>query len=447
MRLFSAIKRRLCRKRLYYTTSVFKTNGIPEFTFVKRDEIEDNLDETVSDRNKLLLFLGYSKSGKTVYRKKYFDSRDFKQIIFRCNRDSTLRQLYSFICSEADLPFPAAISKQSSQMVEQTTVSGASGQGFKFDSGSKSAKTESEQRTAHYPELEIDANHICNNLTDRKNIIVLEDFHLVSDVLSSRLSEDLKHFLDEGILFLVIGIPSSPGRALKNNPDLGGRTKRIVFDYLRAEEIEALIDKGEEKLNVVFALEVRDRIREKSMQNAYLVQAISQHVLLNRNIKKTTSESIRIADKREVDKACISLAAELASDFKEIVAAISAGQRKQRGGKSYNQYEEILRAVRDSDIETLEDGISYQLIGQNTLTIFPPARLEGLIRRGVYKDEISFKTSLHNQISQALNRLEDTLEKANARQVLIYNDKKLYLMDLVFKFFLEWHDGVIQDLQ
>jgi hypothetical protein len=307
-------------------------------------------------------------------------------------------------------------------------------------------ETTSDHRSSNYPAFPIDANYICNNLHDEKTIIVIEDFHLVDRAFSDRLSEDLKHFLDEGILVLIIGIPASPGRALKNNPDLGGRTQRIVFDTLETAEIEELLDKGEERLNISIRAPVREQIALRSWHNAYLVQAISQQMLLKRHVRKTSPSKLEFTEKDEVDDACRALAAELASDYREVVTSITAGQRKQKADKAYNQYEEVLRAVRDFDINQLENGITYTDIGRHSWNEFPPEIVKQRIESGSYKSETVFKVALNNQISQALNRLADTFARANTRPVLLYSDDKLYLMDLAFKFYLQWHTGVISTL-
>jgi hypothetical protein len=430
---------------IFYTEEVFKTNGVPEYTFVKRDNIENKINSSVRLKNKLLLFLGYSKSGKTVYRKTYFAKHNIKPILYRCNKHSTWVDLYKTICTEANIPFKSSVSNGSNS--SQTLVGSvkATAKVVESEFSSEISEQQTQEQTRTYPLLDIDVNHICNNLSDNDLIIILEDYHLVSDDFAQKLSEDLKHFLDDEILFLLIGIPSSPGRSLKNNPDLGGRIQSINFDYLHEEEIDDLLNKGEEKLNITIKKDVRRKIKEYSYQNAFLVQAIAQKILLMKSINKTSSDKTVISDKADVDKACKELAKELFNDFRDITDVIISGQRKQKETKFFNQYEEILKTIKTTNIDTLESGIQLGDIVRNTWNDVPEEIKDKVIENGTYQNRTTLKNSISSSISIALKKIEENLENSNSRKILIFIDNKLYLMDLVFKFYLNWKDDILRD--
>ena len=428
-------------KNVYYTSEVFKNNGIPQYTLVKRHDIEDKLNEIVQLRNKVVLFLGYSKSGKTVYRKTFFNEKNIHPIVYRSNKDSTCNDFYNYICQEANIPTKTGVNNSSEETLELQNTTGIKDISSTNIKGiSKSSKSKSYK----YPDIKIDVNHVCNNLSKNRNIcIVIEDFHLLNDNFSKTLSEDIKHFLDDEILLVIIGIPSSPSRALKNNPDLGGRTLNILFDYLHKEEINEILDKGEKKINVKFKSDVRDRIIENSMKNVFLVQSIALKLLESNGIKKSSTNLVEFSDPNDVDKACIKLKDELYNDYKEIINSILGGSRTQQKNKAYNQYKEILRAIKEFSIEQLENGITYADIGRNSWSKFDPVLIGKYLSDKTYKDETSFRSSLNNQISGALTKLHDNFIKKNAREVVIYYDNKLYLMDLVFKFYLIWDTELI----
>jgi hypothetical protein len=429
------------KKKSVYTSEVFKNNGVPEFTLIKRRNIEEKLNEVVNLRNKVILFLGYSKSGKTVYRKIYFQSKNIQTIVFRCNKNSSCIDFYRYICQEANIPMKNEMNNSSENTVETEATIGIP------DTATNGIKTLTKSingKTFLYPETKVDVNHICNHLAGKKNIcIVIEDYHLLNDEFSKILSEDIKHFLDDEILFVIIGIPSSPGRTFRNNPDLGGRTVNVLFDYLLDSEIEEILDKGEEKLNIQITHEVRDEIIRYSMRNVYLVQSIAQVLVKNRGITKTSSSKIIFSDPHDVQKACQSLHDDLLNDYKDIINSIMGGSRKQSKTKAYNQYEEILRAIKDFSIDELEKGLSYADIGRNSWKKMNPELIKEYITKKVYKDEVSFRASLNSQISAALTKLKDNFTKTNSREVIIYYDNKLFLMDIVFKFFLTWDDDFI----
>lgn len=72
------------------TSEVFKIRGVPKHTFVERLSLNERINDFFVSKDRVLLFLGYSKSGKTVYRKMHLDINGFKIITFRCNSDKTV---------------------------------------------------------------------------------------------------------------------------------------------------------------------------------------------------------------------------------------------------------------------------------------------------------------------------------------------------------------------
>jgi enamine deaminase RidA (YjgF/YER057c/UK114 family) len=68
----------------------------------------------------------------------------------------------------------------------------------------------------------------------------------------------------------------------------------------------------------------------------------------------------------------------------------------------------------------------------------PAATIQKFVDNGTYQSETTFKGALTNQILQAVERINANLTKNGSRQVLYVDDKKVYLTDLMFKFYLDW---------
>ena len=241
------------KKQTYETESVFKISGVPEHTYITRSELDQKTARCLKSKDGIPLFLGYSKSGKTVFRKKSLDAKTDNTIVFRCNSQSSVTDLYSQIASELNLGQLKTLSKSRTQEYG-AEVGGKLGNELLGEVSSNISAGESKgvETVSEFDRTSIDVNFLCNRINSDDLLIILEDYHLANQKFNSVLSEDLKHFLDEEILFLLIGIPSSPDRSLRFNPDLAGRMVRINFDYLTNEEIRELIAKGAELLNVNF---------------------------------------------------------------------------------------------------------------------------------------------------------------------------------------------------
>lgn len=426
-------------KESFKTSEVFRTSGLPKYTFVERTQLETKIQDSLDAHDKALFFLGYSKSGKTVYRKKLIEDKKKKTVVFRCNNSSQISELYDFIASELNL---GQIIASSTNETHKENFSSSAKLGKTMATVSATSNDEvsySYIDTQEHTKVRVDVNFLCTRIKSKKDlIIILEDYHLVDSGFNRTLSEDLKHFLDEEILFLLIGIPSAPNRALSNNPDLSGRISYTNFDYLLKEEIKEIIDKGSKKLNVQFGEDVIDNIIQSSLRNAYLVQNICKELVLQEGIRETSERTVKITDKKLVYDACKKIASSLDSDYLDIYKTITSGARKQQKNKAFNQYEEVVKAIRHFEIEELEKGISYTDISHWSWNQISGEKIQKFIENGTYQSEASFKGALTNQILQAVERINSNIEKNSVRPILYVDEKKVYLMDLIFKFYLNW---------
>jgi hypothetical protein len=421
------------------TSEVFKISGVPQHTFVERISLNKRIEEFFKGKDAALLFLGYSKSGKTVYRKKHLEKDGLKIVTFRCNNESTISQLYDQIASETSL---GQIIQTTDSKGNKKTSSDSSTAGVK-DTVSVSSTYSDEINysfliTEEKTKVKVDVNFLCNKLKESNTLIILEDYHLVSTNFNKTLSEDLKHFLDDEILFVLIGIPSSPNRALRNNPDLSGRLEHLVFDYLTIDEIKEIIKLGTEKLNVFLSEDVINEIIKSSMNNAFLVQYICKILLFENGVECTQIKTKRLEDKSFVINACRKIADKLDNDYKDIYGIITAGVRKQQENKAFNQYEEILKVLKSYEIGDLEKGIHYTDIFKWSWQNIDPETVQKFIENETYVDETSFKNSFRTQIKDAVQNINTSLSKNSSRPVLYVDEGKIYLTDLIFKFYMNW---------
>ncbi len=425
---------------IYATSKVFRTSGVPEHTFISRDILTEEIDECLDTKDGVLLFLGYSKSGKTVFRKKHIDENEnFNTMTFRGNKNSTIDSLYSKIAEEFKLSQPIETEESNRQAHKQDNEQqiGNKNIGHVKEGEAKEEENSRGLKRKLFSSA-LDVNFLCDELKDKNALIVIEDYHLINNEFNQLLSEDLKHFLDEEILFLLIGIPSTPRRTLKNNPDLSGRMKHISFDYLTIEEIKELISKGGNLLNIEFDEAVVNEIIKVSFKNAYLVQFICKTILHNYNIKKTSLEKIKFTKIKDVNDACVEIAKTLDHDYSAIYNVVAAGGRTRDEAQAIDPYIEILHCIKDNDIRTLESGLNYKVISNATWQKITETKVKELIENKTYKSEKSFKSSINAKIKNAVNNINDNLEKGSTKPILYVDNDILYLTDLIFKFYINW---------
>ena len=173
--------------------------------------------------------------------------------------------------------------------------------------------------------------------------------------------------------------------------------------------------------------------------STYILDLSDQSSVIN-CAKNIISKEKRIDEKLEVHKACKDIAQKLDNDYNDIYSIINAGIRKQQENKAFNQYEEILKVLKDKDIEELERGINYTEIYRWAWDHTDPTTVKKFIDNGTYSDETSFKNSFRTQIKQAVEKVNQNLEKNTTRPVLYVDEGKTYLTDLIFKFYITWKE-------
>jgi hypothetical protein len=417
-------------KKSFTVDEVFKAGGTPKITYVNREEISDVFDRVIKTRNKAMLILGYSKSGKTVFRKKYNESKKLHEIVFRCLSDSTIENLYNTICTELKVFPPTSFLSSDTSTVG--TKQNLQGPEFSGNYSTTASTTSSFQKDL------INLNFICEELKKQHNsIIVLEDYHLVNDGFNQSFSEIAKHLLDEEVLINIIGIPGAPNRTLKRNPDMFGRVEIVYFDKLNEHEIYKLLEKGSKALKIKFDQTASILLINFSYRNAYLIQAICNRACKSKGIYNT-QRITKYITQDDIDAGCKLLLKELKEEYDPILEELINGLRGQTAGKAYNQYEEIFRAIGLTEISKLENGLTYNEIGRIAWNEISDEKKKLFIKNKTYKDEKTFKTSLNNQISLSMSKLEDIFTKKSSRPTVIYFDNKVFILDVVFKYYLEW---------
>ena len=380
------------------TSTVFKNSGIPEYTFVDRGFIQRSLKEAVELRSKAIFFLGYSKSGKTVYRKKFFDSEKNHQCItYRRNKNSNIQELYDYIAKEASLSKSKSVSYSESKQIKSTNEAKLENPvvgGVSSSTGQESYKNKTSN--SFMDESRVDINFLCSGLSNSNFVIFLEDYHLVDEKINQQFSEDLKHFLDEGVLFVVIGIPGSPGRSFQYNPDLTGRSISLNFDFLKESEALDIISKGESTLNVKISDPIKAKILQYSYRNAYLIQSICCELMNICEILETQEKTKTIDDTSLIKQACKNVAKNLKTDYKSILDVIIKGARQQKEGKAFNQYEEIVRVLKSAKVNEIESGLNHTYIAKRTFDRFSEETVQSIVETHNYKSVRSFKGSIQS---------------------------------------------------
>lgn len=180
--------------------------------------------------------------------------------------------------------------------------------------------------------LESDIKRITNLSDWHKGIVVIDDFHRLSEELQNKVANYLKYladFGDQNKKLIIVGIPNTGETLIKISFDLANRI--TIFKLLQAKENELfnLITKGEKALNIEFGPSQKGNIINESHGSLYIVQLLCSYILISNDIEETQKSTIQI--KSRLIDVSNRILQDLAPKFEETIRLFaSIGDRNDR---------------------------------------------------------------------------------------------------------------------
>lgn len=267
---------------------VFKTVGLPPYTYVKPKHFGE-VKSDITQEGKHLLIEGPSGIGKTCIVFKVFEDlswqqdREFKYI--GCRDDGASKEIDKFtqLAATGSVPTP--------------------------------------------------------------RVLVIDDFHLLTQTRRSEVGSALKRMSDRifeqeaPAKVILIGIPTTGVSLLSEAYDLGPRLGTYVLNRASDTEINQLIDEGEQALNLLF--EDRAVLLSESGGNFWLAQYVCNKVCAIQDVHETQDDpKIMTFDILGIRGR---LMTELTQRYLPIARAIAKGKKWRPGGNK--PYLEVLLAL------------------------------------------------------------------------------------------------------
>lgn len=187
-------------------------------------------------------------------------------------------------------------------------------------------------------------------------LVILEDFQYLSEETTRDLSVELKHLLEEGFKFLIIGIWTNKVRLNTYNGDLSGRMHYINCSDWSSSDLKKVILKGAEHLNITWADEIIDLIVNSSMANIGIMQRICHQVCESMRIRETQANCVLIADIQLVHNIIGKIIQQEQDRLNENFVRIAKGFNKSK----HELYRWILKCILSCDESELVDGLHRQ---------------------------------------------------------------------------------------
>lgn len=234
---------------------VFTPTTPARLAFVERDQVNSKLVNALRTPGKQIVVYGHSGSGKTTLLvnklhqlyEYHLTSRCMKGVTFESIILDAFDQLAPYYCSEKTSSSGSKVMMQLSQdyFLIKSQVA--------FE---RTSKVDSKEERILPPQLTPQA--LGRFIGQIGSCWVLEDFHKIDENERSKLSQIMKVFMDMADEFpalkvVAIGAVDTARQIVEYDSEMKNRVAEIYVPLMQTEEIQAVITKGGELLNIGFS--------------------------------------------------------------------------------------------------------------------------------------------------------------------------------------------------
>jgi hypothetical protein len=387
---------------------IFTPGGIPEYTYVPRDEhqLERKLVETLRGR-KITIVTGQTKSGKSVLVSRtilkpniWIDGGSINKI--EDFWDQMAMQLNTFNKQSLSENYMKARSSSSTYSLSIYDLGVKSQESFiNTISRSMAAEREVSNKAA-----------VLNILNEIRIPLIIDDFHYISRDLQINIIRAIKNPALKGFPVILIAIPHRKFDPVRVEREIAGRTETMSIPIWSLEELKKIANKGFPLLKVTIEDSTLERFASESLGSPHLMQEFCLKYSVNSgNINEDFFYEIAVETSRIV--------------FEKLLQ----GPRQRKDRKIYT-----LKTGEETDI--------YGVILYSLSTIKPGLQtyIYEDIRTAI-RDSIKDTLPAANQISRTLKYMSQiAFSDESSTPVLDWQDKEnlLHITDPYFAFFLRW---------
>jgi hypothetical protein len=401
--------------------------SIPQYTYVDRSGLDNRFKYSLQ-RDAHIVLHGGSKQGKTVLRRANLP--EARSIVVQCRASTTCDNIYEQILAEIGVPVPSSTSDSSSKSGEVGAKAGAS-IGFPLFGAKASVSATDTAASASSTTSQIVGSgpgnlaFVSRAILDSGRRPIIEDFHYMPEDEKRKLAFDLKALWDMRSFFIVVGIWAEQNLLPYYNGDLSGRIDEIDVQWSNPE-LEQVLSKGEDALNIIIAAEIRNQMVADASQNVGLLQRIAEKLCIHCSIFATVGDGAYItSDNQEsLDRCRGEICSEEASRYRQFADALSRGFKSSEESE-LKVYQNIARVCIDASDHDLREGLHYDTVYERV------SNLNDRIRRSDLTAAL-----------QRLNRLQQ--DRQVSPLVLSYNEKSRYvqLVDRELLFYRKYGNPV-----
>ncbi len=344
---------------------VFGVSNPKPLSYVERLGIDNNFKKAMNGNNAVIVY-GASKQGKTALVSRYVDYK--KNVVVRLTPETSLSDIYQSILRQNDVQ--VQISESTSEGKEGTVKIGTKwtalipfiGSG-EVNGDMSSKRSESSSVASQFIPFNLglpqDIGEILEKLASRK-IVILENFHYLSDEKQLSFAFDLRTFVEIGVKFVILGVWREKNRMLQYNGDLIDRVTEIPVEPWSEPFFFMVARKGEPHLNIEFDSTLLKECVGAAFGSIGVFQELLKGVCLAAHIDEPVGNKKKIDSLDFLDTSIKDRVVAYEIRHKQSLVSIAAGQKNVSGNPESGLFLPyyFVKLLLDKGYSGLEKGIS-----------------------------------------------------------------------------------------
>lgn len=275
--------------RPYPIEEVFTPSSSAELTYVKRTTIEKKFNSQFKLRGKQIIVYGHSGSGKTTFLNRYFKDNKISVVTIQCDASMSFNQILLNSFDQIGVFY-----KQTGSLSEtegEKGVVSVEAYGLKSQAEVSSSQT----KVASFARIvnpQVTSQRLAEEIGKANKVLVIEDFHKLSEEEKKKLADMLKVFIDQANIYpslkvICIGAVDTAREIVRLDNNLKQRVYECEIPLLNDAEIKEIIVRGCELLNINMADDLIERIVHYSNQLGALAHQLCYDVCECEGISKS----------------------------------------------------------------------------------------------------------------------------------------------------------------
>lgn len=283
---------------IYDLSEVFTPNTAADIAYVRRNNLEESLENRLSECGKCIIVYGESGSGKTTLMRTRLKELRINFVSISCTHETTYDSILRSAIDELDVFYIAKKTTNKKYSISSSVAKEFFNTRLGLNASTESSHNVEQNRAVP---LQITAQRLAKFLGEVNSILILEDFHKVSDVEKIRIADLIKVFMDEAnnypdLKVVCIGAVESPRELIRKEADLHNRVSELEIPMLSDKELKTLISIGSSALNISMSEALIEKIVHYSNNIASLAHQMCRDICFYNQIKKTRLRNITIDD-------------------------------------------------------------------------------------------------------------------------------------------------------